>query len=122
MDWSDSKIRMFIVGVLRAGARRWPNKHETLRDAYVGKKENKKTGRKAMHYRCNSCKGEFPSSDVNVDHIIPVVDPLVGFIDWNTYIDRLFCSKENLQVLCSECHNKKTNEERNAKSKKNRKE
>lgn len=102
--WTDSKTKTFIVGVLRAGARRWPPKYETLKEAYVGKKKNKKTNRVGSHYVCNLCKEEYPASEVNVDHIAPVVDPVEGFIDWNTFIERLFCSKDNLQVLCTECH------------------
>ena len=65
-----------------------------------------------MHYVCNSCKKEFPSKEVNVDHILPVVDPITGFVDWNTFIERLFCKEENLQVLCSKCHTEKTKQER----------
>jgi len=79
---------------------------------YKGKKINEKTGRVAKHYRCASCGGEFTSSNIEVDHISPVVDPDIGFIDWNTFIDRLYCPKENLQVLCTSCHKEKTNEER----------
>jgi hypothetical protein len=51
-----------------------------------------------------------------VDHVLPVVDPIEGFKDWDTFIKRLFCSKENLQVLCSACHTKKTKEEREVRS------
>lgn len=122
MEWTDGRVKGFIVGVLRAGARRWPPKFETLKEACVGKKENKKTKRMAMHYRCAGCKGEFPSSAVNVDHIDPVVDPLVGFVNWDTFITRLYCEKENLQCLCKDCHDKKTKEERNAKNHKGKKE
>lgn len=110
--WTEGRIKGFIVSVLRAGARRWPPKFEALTDAFIGKKINEKTGRVAKHYRCASCGGEFTSSSIEVDHISPVVDPEIGFIDWNTFIDRLYCPKENLQVLCTTCHKEKTNEER----------
>ena len=112
MLWSEGRIRSFIVSVLRAGARRWPPKFEALDDAFCGKKVNEKTGRMAKHYLCASCGKEYTSKDVQVDHISPVVDPDVGFIDWNTFISRLYCSKDNLQVLCTKCHKVKTNEER----------
>ena len=45
------------------------------------------------------------------DHIDPIVSVETGFVDWNTYIDRMFCPKENWQVLCKECHDIKTKEE-----------
>ena len=52
-----------------------------------------------------------------VDHIDPVVDPAVGFIDWNTYIDRMFIEAEGYQVLCHKCHTAKTNAERKRRKK-----
>ena len=61
---------------------------------------------------CKACKGEFPAKDVQVDHKVPVVDPKTGFVDWNTYIDRMFCPKKNFQVLCKECHLVKTKKEK----------
>lgn len=41
------------------------------------------------------------SKDVSVDHISPAIDVYLGFQDWLTYFQRLFCSVDNLQVLCS---------------------
>lgn len=66
-------------------------------------------------YLCKTCgkwKLSSKGSKVAVDHKVPVVDPIKGFVDMNTYFKRLFCDKSNLQVLCGECHRKKTNEER----------
>ena len=45
---------------------------------------------------------------MHIDHIQPVVETSVGFVDWNTYISRLFCSSNNLQLLCPLCHKNKT--------------
>jgi 5-methylcytosine-specific restriction endonuclease McrA len=60
-------------------------------------------------YLCAICNNLFGPKEIQVDHRDPVV---VGkFIDWNTFIDRLFCEKENLQVLCHECHKAKSDEE-----------
>ena len=110
--WTEGRIKSFIVSVLRAGARRWPPKFQTLEAACVGQKINAKTKRLAKHYVCNMCKEEFTSKDVEVDHISPVVSVQDGFIDWNEFIKRLYCGKENLQCLCIPCHRKKTKEER----------
>lgn len=115
MNWTEGRIRAFIVSVLRAGARRWPPKFETLAAAFIGKKLNEKTGRECKHYECNSCKGHFPSKEVQVDHIIPVVDPATGFTTWDDFINRLYCGRDNLQVLCLTCHKKKSKEERYSK-------
>ncbi len=110
--WTDARMRSFIVSTIRGGFGRYPNKYNVLKSAFVSKKVNKDTGRKSAHYRCASCKGIFPSAKVAVDHISPVVDPATGFVDWNTYVDRMFCSESGLQVLCEVCHTQKTKEER----------
>lgn len=112
MEWTKGRIQGFIVQTLRYGSRKWPPKFETLAEAKTEKKVNPATGRLAQFYRCNACKQEYTNKDVEVDHIIPVVDPKDGFVDWNTYIDRLFCSKDNYQVLCVSCHKKKSKKER----------
>lgn len=112
MKWTDGRFRAFIIATLRAGARKYPPKYECLQDAYTGQKLNPKSGRMAKHYRCAACQQEFTSKDVEVDHISPVVSVEEGFIDYNTFIERLFCTKENLQVLCIPCHRLKTKQEK----------
>lgn len=68
----------------------------------------------AKHYECNQCKGHFPAKDVEVNHILPVV-PVEGFTSWDLIIERMFCEKDGLEVVCKPCHKeitKKENEER----------
>lgn len=110
--WTKARKRAFIVAVLRSGTRRWPPKYRVLNTAKTEKKINKSSGRLAQHYRCNACKAEFPASQMQVDHIQPVVDPVKGFKDWNTFIKRLFCDEDNLQAICKLCHKLKTRAER----------
>ena len=119
--WTEGRKRSFIVSVLRAGSRRWPPKYNTLNSAKTEKKKNVKTGRLAQHYKCTQCKKEYTSKDIQVDHIAPVVDPQVGFVSWDVFIERLFCDETNLQVLCTTCHNKKTKKEQQWKSAKSSK-
>lgn len=52
-----------------------------------------------------------------IDHIDPVVDPKKGFTSWDDLIERLFCEKEGLQLLCPECHEEKTADERQERKK-----
>lgn len=111
-DWTEGRKRSFITSVLRSGSRRWPPKYQTLNKAKTVKKVNKKTGRQAQHFLCSLCQEDFPQKEVNVDHIEPVVDPKTGFINWDIFIDRLYCEESNLAVLCRPCHLKKTNEEK----------
>lgn len=111
--WTEARKKSFIVSVLRSGTRRWPPKYECLADAYVGQLVNKKTGRLCKHYRCAITGGVFPASEVSVDHIEPCITE-EGFTTWDSFIERLFCDKENLQVLSKEAHDKKSKQEREA--------
>jgi 5-methylcytosine-specific restriction endonuclease McrA len=117
VQWTDGRVKAFITSALRGAFRRYPNKYECLNNAFVGKKINKKTNRESKHYLCAKCKGEFPTSEVQVDHIEPIVNPDIGFISWDEFIKNLFCSIENLQVLCKNCHTKKTKIQNNKRKK-----
>ena len=111
MEWTPGRIRAFVTSVLRAGSRRWPPKYKTLAAAKTEKKINKKSGRLAQHYLCACCCDEFTSKDVQVDHIVPIIDPKTGFTTWDDFIARLFCTEDNMQVLCVGCHKIKSKEE-----------
>lgn len=111
-NWTDAKWRSWVVSLLRRGTMKFPPRNDALRAAKTEKKINEKTGRMAQHYECAYCKGQFSAKNVCVDHIQPVIDPNGSFVDWNTYIERMFCSVENLQVLCGDCHDVKSKEER----------
>jgi hypothetical protein len=54
------------------------------------------------------CKDRFKNNEVVLDHIVPVVDPKLGFTNWDDYINRMFPEKEGFQVLCNDCHDIKT--------------
>ncbi len=111
-DWTQAKFNSFIKSALRAASRRWPPKYKCLNDAFVIQQTNVKTGRLAKHYRCNCCKNLFVAADVQVDHINAIIDPSVGFLDWDTVINNMFCEADNLQVLCKGCHSIKTAQEK----------
>lgn len=110
-SWTPSRFHSFIKSALRAASRRWPPKYTCLNEAFVDKRINTKTGREGKHYRCNACKGVFPTSEVQVDHIEPAV-PVTGFTNWDEIINLMFCEKEGFQVLCKSCHQVKTSKER----------
>ena len=117
-EWTDARWKSFVVSVLRSGTRRYPPKYETLNAAKTEKKVNAKTGRIAQHYKCAVCLSTFPAKDVQVDHIDPVVCLKKGFVDWDTYIKRMYVAADGLQVLCKPCHLIKSNEERKQRKKK----
>lgn len=60
---------------------------------------------------CHKWKRSMKGSKVAIDHIDPVIEPNIGFVDLNTYFKRLWCDRSNLQKICGECHRKKTNAE-----------
>jgi 5-methylcytosine-specific restriction endonuclease McrA len=111
-EWTPSRFRSFVTSALRTATRRWPPKFKVLKEANVGRKLNKATNKQALHYQCAHCKKHFIAKDIQVDHIFPVVSPTDGFISWDVYIDRMFCEKNNLQVLCKTCHSVKTSLEK----------
>ena len=117
-EWTEARFKSFITSALRVASRRWPPKFAALKKALVGRKTNDKTGKLAQHYRCVTCNKDFVGADVQVDHIHPVVDPVQGFVSWDTYIDRMFCELHYLQVLCIPCHKQKTQQEKEARKKK----
>lgn len=116
-QWTEGRYRSFVTSCIRSGMRRWPPKYEVLKEAFTGQKVNKNSGRLAKHYRCARCKGDFTQTGIQVDHKSPVVDPKVGFVSWDVFIERLFCEASNLQVLCKPCHKEKSREEKAEQSK-----
>src|SRR5882672_2578252 len=107
--WTEARWRSFVTSALRSASRRWPPKYEAIKEAYVSTRINKKSGRKAKHYRCAICGETFPQTQIQVDHIVPLGKGL----DWNQFIEALYCEKENLQTVCKPCHKIKTKKENN---------
>jgi 5-methylcytosine-specific restriction endonuclease McrA len=66
-------------------------------------------GRLKWEYQCKSCKDWFLRKDVQVDHIIEC-GTLKTFEDLSLFSERLFVEKDGLQILCTECHNRKTHD------------
>jgi len=114
-QWTEARFRSFIFSLLRQGTRRWAPKSDVKKEGKVSR----------GIYECASCKQHVPVTvptitkegkrkrvnNVFVDHIEPIVDPAVGFTTWDEYIERMFCEKDNLQLLCKECHDIKSKEE-----------
>ena len=110
--WTESRYRGFVTSALRGAFRRWPPKFEVLKAAQMKRKVNKATGKLAMHYKCAKCKKGHVLTQVQVDHIEPVVCTTAGFISWDVFINRLYCEASNLQVLCKSCHKIKSSAEK----------
>lgn len=84
------------------------------------KARSDKTGsRGGARYTCAVCGKSLPANGVQVDHISPVV-PLyttVQSMDISVLLQRLWCDDKNLQVLCKECHLRKSKLERKERKK-----
>ena len=102
---TDSAFWSFIRSALRQKSRWWKPITECkmkARRAYKGPLKRQK-----FEYQCNNCKDWFPEKKINVDHIIGA-GSLNCSADLPGFVERLFCEQDNLQVLCTECHDKKT--------------
>lgn len=110
-QWTEARYRSFITSLLRSGTKRWAPINEVKKQARV----------KRGFYLCACCGELVPNTikegrkrvqNIFVDHVDPIVDPEVGFVSWDTMIERMYCEAENLQLLCKACHDNKSAEER----------
>jgi 5-methylcytosine-specific restriction endonuclease McrA len=107
---TESAFWSFIRSALRNKSRWWKPITECklkARRPYTGANKRIK-----FEYQCNECKGWYPDKKINVDHICPA-GSLKSAQELPGFIERLFCEVDNLQVLCTDCHDKKTANERN---------
>lgn len=110
--WTEARYRSFIVSALRKASSRWGPKNACKKEARHHEKLPNNSGRLVFHSKCNGCGVLIPEVEASVDHIQPVIDPAVGFISWDVYVERLFCEVDGFQVLCKTCHDEKTKKER----------
>jgi 5-methylcytosine-specific restriction endonuclease McrA len=102
---TESAFWSFIRSGLRQKSRWWkPITECKLKAKRIYKGPNK---RQKFEYQCNSCKAWFAEKNVNVDHIIGAGSLNCG-ADLDGFVNRLFCESDNLQVLCTKCHDYKT--------------
>lgn len=119
-----------IRSAIRRAFSRSPVVQEVMKNARSERPRFKQDGSLAkkphVDYTCAICKRRFKSTEVAADHIDPVVEIDKGFVDWNTFVERLGWERpENLQCICNyklknkhlhddipSCHYRKTQEER----------
>lgn len=110
--WTAAKFNSFIKNNLRSATRKWAPIQKCKKRAHVSR----------GLYECEGCGKQVPPTiydedkrkrmkNLFVDHIVPIIDPAVGFTTWDECIERMFCDSENLQLLCKDCHTIKSREE-----------
>lgn len=77
---------------------------------YVGPNKRQK-----KEYQCAVCGQWFIQKLIQVDHIIPVGE-FTKDEHWATFGPGLFCSRDNLQIICKPCHKIKSNKEKQDRS------
>lgn len=113
--WTDARFHSFIKSALRAASNRWPPKYETKKKAWRERGTYLCAGFNRSHHKVPVSYVDPAGrrrANVFVDHIEPVIDPVKGFVSWDELISRMFVEADGLQVLCKECHDLKTAEER----------
>lgn len=102
-------------GMLRSGLRRifryWKPLQQAKNNARA--KYDGPNKRQKWTYQCATCLKRFKGSEVQVDHITPV-GSLKSLEDLPAFVAAL-TAEEGYQVLCKECHQEKTNAEREKK-------
>ena len=105
-----------IRGALRRAFARSPlvveKMQESRREVPRYLKDGSRAKKNWVQRQCEVCGSWVGSTKIAIDHKDPVVSVTDGFVDWNEFIDRLWCSKDNLQRICDSCHDVKTQKER----------
>lgn len=67
---------------------------------------------------CTQCGEVCPLYKMEVDHKSPVIplDKTFEDMSWDELISRLWCSVDNLDLLCNACHDIKSKDERKIRS------
>jgi len=93
---------------------KYPVKYTVLsanRRKYTGKDKRIK-----WTYVCTVCKTERQGKEIEVDHITPA-GSLKCYNDLPGFVERLFCSEDDLRVVCKLCHREITAKEKKNASK-----
>lgn len=105
----DKDTERYLISKLREASVTWGGRSECLKRSRKKVQEGfLKDGspKWKYYYQCAKCLEWFRDvKSLEVDHIVEI-GPFTG--DWTAYISKMFCGQDNLQALCSLCHQKKT--------------
>jgi hypothetical protein len=103
--WTQARFWTFIRSALRNAWNKYPPKFEALKQAEIGRRINKNTGKLAKHYMCSECGEVFIAKDVVVHHKVDA-GMLKTYEDLPLFVKNLFCNVNDLSVVCKPCHKK----------------
>lgn len=107
---TEAQFFQWLRQVLRRSSMYWKPISQVRREAQVPYKGANK--RRKYSYVCSKCHKEFPATSINVHHIIDC-GSLSSFEDLASFAEKLFVEKEGLEVLCSKCHDKIHEDDKN---------
>jgi 5-methylcytosine-specific restriction endonuclease McrA len=107
----DPKLTKLIKEQLRLAYMYWPE--SPAKQAFTAARVS------YGKYLCATCQQLFGPKEVKRDHIDPVEPVDTGHRNWNDHMDRLFFG--SIQILCKNCHDKKSALENSHRPKKPRK-
>lgn len=105
----DKRQLAYIQSAIRTAYKKMPQAKDGSKKAIDECWTNARVG--YGKYKCNICQGIFGPKEVHRDHVEPVIDPTTGFVDWNTFHERVNPPLEGWQILCHDCHHTKSAEE-----------
>lgn len=109
----NAKERNLVKGALRRVFSRSELRHKALSLASIGDYHHPGRPRVTKWGKCSNCQNMEPLYLMQVDHIDPII-PVKNTLEemnWDEVIERMWCTVENLAVVCKPCHQLKTKTE-----------
>lgn len=97
----DQRKKSHAIAALRRSTYKWRGRWMAEKRSHVGRGE----------YLCESCGLIDKKKEMQMDHIVPVVDPSAGWQGFDSFVDRVLVEETGWQRLCKACHSIKTKEE-----------
>lgn len=98
---SESAFWGMIRSALRNKSRFWKPRLQVLEEARRPNQSSNK--RLKWEFLCAHCKSWFPQTQVEVNHKVEA-GSLKSAADLAGFVERLFCEKAGLEVVCRACH------------------
>ena len=107
--FNDKRNRYQIIGQMRRLFSYSPLAQE-VREKALSEEKGVRGGKR---FNCNVCGKSYPTAQVFVDHIEPLIEIGKNYYEYTLeeIYQRMFCDISNLQLICKECHHDKSQNE-----------